>query len=217
MILGAMQPYFIPHKSYFDLVQESDLFVVMDTLPISNRKWVKGNFFTLENRRQWFSIPLRRHEDYLPINLVEVHDSFSKNRVMDRFDQSKHKHPNWSIWKPVLEEYLNFQDGLLVSGLISGFDAFMQAASLKTEWYSYSELDLEKCADRSVRIASLCRALGATTYLNNESGVHLYDERVFDEFGVELKSFTSKERLGPNYPEVSLSYLEKFVGGDTRL
>lgn len=211
-ILAAMQPYFIPHLPYFELANSSNVFVLMDNFPVAKRRWVKSNFFYLEGAVRRVSIPLVKHSDSAPIGELEVHSEFSASGLIRRFDESKRKQEGWREIRPTLEAYLDFPNASYIHGLQKGFVALAKATGVRAKIVKYSELQLPESFDRNLRLIELCRHFDANTYLNNASGIDLYDGVLFGDHGILLKPFNSELQFIPD-SERPLSFLEYATDG----
>lgn len=198
MRLAAMQPYFFPHRHYFELIAESDIFVFMDSLPVSKRPWIKRNFFLLEGEVRRVSIPLQKHSYRDPINSLSIHPGFQPDSLVSRFDHSKDGQPSWNLLRNILKSSLALGAGQFSRGLTDSIVEFSSFLGLKTQFVKLSDLSIPSVPNRSERILAICDALNASSYLNNESGMDLYDRSAFVNSGVRLFSLDQEPDIEPS-------------------
>lgn len=184
-----MQPYFLPHRHYFELIDSVDVFVLMDELPVSKRKWVKRNNFTLEGRLQGVSIPLVKHSDNDLISSLSIHPEFSRASLIRRFQMSRGKDPGWESLSPVLDRALRIGERQFSQGLIDSVVELSHRLGIHTRFIRQSEMRISQVRNASERILGICSDLGATSYVNNQSGLHIYNNELFKSSGILLKSF----------------------------
>lgn len=202
IVLAVMQPYFLPNQNYFRLIGAAHKFVILDNVSISKRKWIKSNFFNLEGRRQLVTVPLSKHSDQDLIKDVNVHPDFDYVKLMKRFEQSYKSSPRWKHYREELEKC--FQMGRSISELNECLiRKIVRLQNYQTEILKASELGVAKPATKSERLIQLCHAVGADTYINNESGIWQYDSDEFYRAGIKLSSF--KQDVGPL---TNVSYLD---------
>lgn len=58
MILGIMQPYFLPYIGYFQLMKAVDRYVIYDDVNYIKGGWINRNNLLVNGRKQLFTIAL---------------------------------------------------------------------------------------------------------------------------------------------------------------
>ncbi len=74
MTCAIMQPTFFPWLGYFDLIDQSDCFVIYDDVQLVKRSWQVRNRIKTSNGELFLTIPIKKtkHRDDLNINQAEI-------------------------------------------------------------------------------------------------------------------------------------------------
>ena len=82
MILGIMQPYFMPYIGYFSLIKASDKWIVFDTPQFIRKGWVNRNR-VLKNNGDWkyINLQVEKASQKTPINQILIKED---NDLVDK-------------------------------------------------------------------------------------------------------------------------------------
>ena len=58
--LSAHQPYFFPYLPYFQLINNADIFVLLDDVSLSNKKYVTSNIIKTNNQNIRINLPIQK-------------------------------------------------------------------------------------------------------------------------------------------------------------
>jgi len=196
MIVAIMQPYFFPYIGYFQLMKAADMFVLYDDVQYVKRGWINRNKIALNGRAAWLTLPVLRDEVTTAINQrYYCPDSNGLEQVRNRIDAAYGKNAAYMTIAP------------LVFGLIAHHDANVARYNanllielgrlFKTDctFAFSSQIEKPDGLKGEAKVIELCRALGATHYINPIGGLELYDPASFHKAGLEL-SFL-KTRVPP--------------------
>ena len=75
------QPTFLPWIGYFDLIDQSDLFVILDDAKFEKQSWQQRNQFKTQNGFELFSIPVLSNNEGL-INEILI---FNSKKITNKF------------------------------------------------------------------------------------------------------------------------------------
>ena len=188
MILAVMQPYFLPHPGYFQLLAAADKFVVFDDVAFITRGWINRNRILLNGCEQRFTIPLQRASQNRLIREIElVADRPWRDDLLKTFWQAYRRAPHFEEFFPVLRAIVACEETNLAAYLLHGLRQIsgylgLQAEIIPTSYvYRNGELKGEE------RILDICRRETADTYLNAIGGTELYTASKFAERGIELR------------------------------
>ncbi|MHA7865681.1 WbqC family protein [Flagellimonas marinaquae] len=71
-----MQPYFFPYLGYFVLINQVDLFVLLDTVQFMRHKWIERNQILKANGEPlYIKVPLVKHR-----RNTNIEDIFIRNK-----------------------------------------------------------------------------------------------------------------------------------------
>lgn len=188
MKLAIMQPYLFPYLGYFQLLNAVDRFVLLDDAAHIRRGWVNRNALAGRDARQPFVFPVAYAPRDAAILDVRLHEPEQAAR---RFMRTlAHLYGQAPFYGPVSE---------LISGILSGgeerlalvirhsLERIAAYLGIATPIVSAAERHGEIRSRGARRILDICRAEGATTYLNPEGGTELYDPAPFAEAGIALR------------------------------
>jgi hypothetical protein len=201
MNLGVMQPYFFPYLGYFQLIHAVDAFVFYDDVAFRKQGWINRNRILVAGVPRYFSVPVHGASSTVAIN----------ETLVDRAQL-----PRWRrrFLRTLAETYASSRQLRSVLELVA---AALEAESpdvgslaqrsvrlcceylgLDTRLLASSRSFPAAGAVGAARILEICRASGASTYVNPPGGRQLYDRATFARHGVALRFLAP--RLDP-YPQ----------------
>ena len=203
MIVAAHQPAFLPWLGYLDKLARADLFVVMDDLQYEAQNFQNRNRLKLAAGPHWITVPLvhgsqtdrildkridntgrggRHHWQYRTWRTLEVH--YGKAACWDRY-------------APALEDVFVRRWDLLVELDLHLLDLARNWLGITGPIVRASSLGLTGA--KTDRIISMCRAVGARTYLSGRGGSAGYlDTDALDRAGIAT---VWQEFRHPMYPQ----------------
>ena len=194
-----MQPTYLPWLGYFDLVDQSDVFVFLDNVQFEKQSWQQRNRIKTAQGPAWLTVPVL-HSFGQIIRDVTIRDS------------ANYRHKHWmsilsnysrgAAWKAVgdlfKESYERPWEKLaeLDIHLITTMAAVM---GLETRFVRASEMPAPE-GRKADMLVDMCRHLGADTYLSPMGARdYLADDAAFRAAGMRLE-FHAYEH--PTYPQL---------------
>jgi hypothetical protein len=194
-----MQPYFLPYLGYFQLLAAVDLFVVYDDVAFIPRGWIHRNRILLDGAPHRFTLPLAAaSQNRLILEIERADDPRLAAKLLRTLEAAYRDAPHFAETMPWVESVLANPERRLVPFLEGALAAVAGVLGVDTPMRRASELAIDPEVRGSDRILALCRALGASRYLNAIGGRELYDAATFAAAGVELSFLEPK--LSP-YPQ----------------
>ncbi len=186
-----MQPYFFPYLGHFALIAHVDQWVVFDISQYTPKSWMTRNR-VLHPKSGWLYVnaPLQQSSISLKTHQVQL-DSIDRTRasLLGKLSHYRGKAP---FYQPVIEIVEQAFDGLeepsLVRMNVKALEAVCGYLKIPFNYSICSELslDLASVDNPGGWAPEICRQLGATSYLNPESGRALFDPQEFSDSGIEL-------------------------------
>lgn len=178
MIVGAHQPHFLPWLGYLDKLAKSDLFVVMDDLQFEKENFQNRQRLKLADGPHWLTIPLHRgkQSDRICDKQIDNTGRGGRHHWQHRMWRTLEIHygsaPHWERYAPALEDVFARRWDLLV-------DLDLHMLDLARKWLGITKpivrsSSLELSGQKTDRIAAMCRAVGAKTYLTGRGGSQSY-------------------------------------------
>ncbi len=195
MKIAIMQPYFCAYIGYYQLINSVDKFVICDDMQYTKRGWFNRNRILDNGTDRVFSIPIKKDNNYLNVNLRYLADNSIKERIrILRQIQSLYKKApffsqNYTLVRRLfMQEINNLFDFLHFSvvELCSSFD-------IKTQIILSSSLDIDPKLKSQDRVLETCKILDTDIYINSIGGKELYDKEEFKREGIDLKFIKSKK------------------------
>ena len=184
MIVGIHQPQYLPWLGYFDKIDRSDVFVILDNVQYKKNEWQNRNRIKTAQRWQWITVPVLYHFPQR-INEVKVANGESWNRKhLNTLLTNYHKAHYFHEYLPFFEDAYAHTWEYLADVNIHLIKYFIDAIGIKTELVLASQLRLRE--DPTERLIDICKAVGADTYLSGRDGDKYMDLSKFWAEGIDV-------------------------------
>ena len=197
--VAIMQPTYLPWSGYFGLMQSVDVFVLLDSVQFARRSWQQRNQIKTADGAQWLSVPVQsKGKRYQLIGEVEL-DKSSGFAATHRcsIEMSYAKTPHFNQYAETLLPLLDNESPLLADLTMGLILQLKGQLGITTRVLRSSELD--GSGAKAELLASLCKQLGATTYVSPPSSKDYLDESdSFNVLGVQVQYFEFKH---PEYAQ----------------
>ena len=188
MKIAINQPTYLPWVGYFDLIDQVDLFVVLDNVQFVKQSWQQRNRIRTGNGLQWLTVPVvfRGRLGQL-IKDVEIRDPEFVRDHIRAIELAYRRSPFFAQYFPSFCERLEeLREGLLLdlnSGLISWA---LEILKIKTPLVRASCLGVG--GKRTELLANVCEAVGATEYFSPLGSAEylLAEQDVLRRLGVDI-------------------------------
>lgn len=189
--VAIMQPYFFPYIGYFQLIAAADLFVVYDNIKYTKKGWINRNRMLLNGTDAMFSLPLKKDSDSLDVVQRELATDFNRDKLLNQLKCAYQSAPYFSATFPLIEKIIRHQDTNLFRFLHHAIVNICAHLGIETEIRISSEIAIDHGLKSQDKVLALCKAVGATTYINAIGGIELYSKEVFLSSGIELRFIRS--------------------------
>jgi hypothetical protein len=188
MLIAIMQPTYLPWIGYFDLIDQTEVFVFLDSVQFERRSWQQRNRLKIQGVLQWLTVPvLRSDRSTEVINGMEIMRSelFPQKhiRTIERnYRRAMYFDKYFSSLKAILEV-----DENKLSNLNQRLIHWMaEMIGIQTNFKCSS--DLQAQGSRSELLANICLRLGVSTYLSplGSAGYILETPEIFDRQGIKV-------------------------------
>ena len=195
MKVAVMQPYLFPYLGYFQLINAVDRFVLLDDANYIKKGWVNRNRILVNGEPHTFTVPLSSVSQNRKICDLQLSDGQkSLQKLLKTIGSAYAKAPYYRRIEPMLRCLLDFADEGLTTLISESLRVFTDYLRIDTE-IQIASVTYENVGLRGQRrILDICSRAGATVYVNNISGQHLYDSALFELCDTQLKFLT------PNIP-----------------
>lgn len=195
MIVSIMQPYYVPYIGYWELIKKSDFFVLYDDAQFMKGGWINRNKLEVTGVAKYITIPLKNQSPNKLINEIEMAVDFSKY-----MDQLFAKIKNYYYKAEYFDELTKFislshdiDNPLFISKFLEyNISKTLEILGIETPILKSSELTYDHDGTAEQKVKSICKIIGAHTYMNPIGGKHLYNKNHFNDDGLNLIFHESK-------------------------
>jgi hypothetical protein len=192
MKVAIMQPYFFPYVGYFQLIAAVDVFIVYDNIQYTKNGWINRNRIVRDSEAVMFSLPLKRASDYLDVRDRELAAEFKRDKLLNQIRGAYQRAPHFARVFPLIEGIVRYDENNLFRFLHHSICAVCGFLRIGTEIRISSDIAIDHALKKQNKVIELCRAVGASTYVNASGGVDLYSREDFQSQGMDLKFIRSK-------------------------
>lgn len=206
MRVAIHQPQYFPWPPYVHKVLSADIFVYLDSVQFSKNGVQNRNQIKTAQGPLWLTIPVRNHLGQL-LKDTKVAEPGATRKHWKTIKTSYARTPGFARWQGELEHLLDRDTEFLLESAIDSTEWMLSKLNVRTERIKASELD-GLAGEASKLVASICRALRATSYLTGTGALAYLDDRDFAEIGCEVvvqqwKPFTHEQVNGDFVPDLS--------------
>lgn len=219
--VGIMQPYLFPYIGYWQLINAVDEFVVLDDVNFIVRGWINRNNMLLNGNRHLFTFPVKNLSQNMLISEAEFGFAEKETKkFLSTVTAAYKKAPHYNEIFPVLEQILGYQNRNVPDFIVNSFSALLGYLGVKKNILRSSQIRKDGSLTGENRILALCKALGATVYINPIGGTELYHRQIFKENNLELfflqtLEFSYKQFGNEFIPNLSIIDVLMFNSADT--
>lgn len=191
MMLGIMQPYFFPYLGYFNVINQTDHWLVFDVVQYTPRRWINRNRI-LHPGGDWsyINVPLQKFSYGSLISEIFVKDgSAACQRILGQLSHYQGKAPNYrAVTELVREVFSSPTSEGLVDLLVRSMRAICAYLSIPFNYEICSEmgLDLKGIEHPGQWALEISSQLGAQHYINPPAGRDIFSEEAFSQRGIGL-------------------------------
>ena len=198
--VAIMQPTYLPWSGYFDLMDQCDLFVFLDTVQFDKRSWQQRNRVKTDRGELYLTVPVLskgRFEQRIAEAEIDASRHFEDTHVRTvdmAYAKAPHATPYLSQWAAVMRA----GHGRLADLNIALIEWLRDAAGIPTKTLRASTLDVS--GKRVELLVEICKAVGADHYLS-PAGARAYIEEN-DLFGVNGIELSYQAYSAPRYRQL---------------
>jgi len=208
MRVAIMQPTWLPWMGYFDLIDQVDQFVFLDTVQFSKQSWHCRNRIKTSQGSKWISLPVSaRFREGTSLDTAIVHPE----RRMRKFAKTLHQEYSgahaFNSEFPALEKHLSsIANGACLADVNIAFIHFaMERLGITTK--TARAQSLPKFDGRVTRLIEICRLYSADTYVSAPGSadyIGLDGIKCFEEAGINV---VFQRYDHPIYPQCGSGFL----------
>lgn len=188
MILTAHQPTYLPWLGLFEKIAQADSFCVFDAVQAERRGWTTRNSIKTDQGPLMLSVPVAS-KDHFEKRICEVEIMVGNwtRKHMRSIELAYKKAPyfeqHFAGVGAILDLYAD--GGLLVDLNMDLLRYFLRALGIQVPLVRASDFSFD--GEKSALVLSMCKTLGATSYIFGGEGENYADVEAFARAGIECR------------------------------
>ncbi len=203
MLLVAMQPTYLPWMGYFDLIDQCELFVFLDSLQFEKQSWQQRNRIKTHQGPLWLTLPVHQALGQSVLDVRLTGNSGWRRKHWTSLEMSYRQAPFWPMYSEQLREiYAREWDSLaelnihiieVLCAMLGIVGRFVRSSSLKVD------------GRKAELLVNLCNLLGAGAYLSPAGSFsYLQNDTLFEQSG---RSVVFQDYAHPRYSQLHGPFL----------
>ena len=188
MVIGILQPGYLPWLGFFEQLHKSDVFVIYDDVQYDKEGWRNRNRIKTANGIQWLTVPVLLKGSNSPMILdvrIDNRTNWQKKHLA-AIRQSYSKAPCFKEYIGMFEEaYGRVWERLVEIDIYFIHELAKYLGINHKKIVRSSTLDLR--GGRIERLIKICERFGADVFYEGASGKNYIDERDFLAKGVSVE------------------------------
>ena len=187
-----MQPYFFPYLGYFELIANTDQWVVFDVVQYNRRSWMNRNRIQHPQQGwQYINVPVQHAPHGTLISAIQLQDKAAAcDRILAQLvHYQKHAPYYRRVARLVQDTFAHTDDNSLCALNIASLTTVCDYLEIPFNWQRCSALGLaldgvEHAGQWALQIA---KQRDASEYLNPPGGRELFVPAEWDAAGIRLR------------------------------
>jgi len=181
------QPQFMPWLPYFQKIEQSDVFIFLDTVDYQKNGLQNRNKIKTPNGEQWLTVPVLAKLGQ-KIKDVEIDNTQKwKKKHLNALTQNYSKAKHFNLLSETVDSFYNNNWENLSELNINFTTSMLEKLEISTKILKSS--DLHSQGSSSDLILNLCKELGATKYLTGSGAENYLKFGDFKEEGIDIEYF----------------------------
>lgn len=189
MKISIAQPTYLPWLGYFDLMDQVDMFVLLDSVQFEKQSWQQRNRIKTPTGLQWLTVPvIFRGRSGQRIDEVEIRDPEFALKHLRTIELNYRRTPYFDEYFPAVERiFRDYKNALLVDMNIQFLEWMRKIFGITTPLKRSSSMQLE--GKRSELLVNICRSCQANVYISplGSSVYLLNDLSRFNDGGIDVR------------------------------
>ena len=196
MNVAMMQPAFMPWQGFFELIYQSDIFILLDDFQFSVQSYHQRNrLFVSKEKVDWYSVPIQTSTSFKsPLNQTKTNEMiFWRRKMWKRIKYNYSKAPFYTKIAPHIEKWLLSSVESLAAHNIDFIILVCDLLDIQRDFRFSSQCPSK--LRRSERVLELLRWCHATSYYcAHGSFLYMLEDGVFpiSDINVLFQDFQSK-------------------------
>jgi hypothetical protein len=184
MRVAIHQPMYLPYPGFFHKLSMADAFVIMDDVQYDKR-FTNRNTILVPQGPLWISVPIDKSGKFQENRLIKINNSIDWRA--DHLRKLRNSYVN----APFFHLYEKYLQGVYSRDWEFLFDLDFELVKAAAAWLGIKipmlrESELKVTGTSTERLISVCKAVGADTYISGSGGRNYMDEGAFTKNGLSV-------------------------------
>ncbi|MGD8255415.1 MAG: WbqC family protein [Syntrophobacterales bacterium] len=196
-VVAIHQPQFLPWLGYFNKLDRSDVFCLLDTVQYKKNEFQNRNRIKTADGWQWLTVPVTYR---FPQRIREVGVNQTVNwqrKHLQALRSNYSKAPFFESYYASFEEFCHQPYEMIVDVNVASIELLMQLLGLERKLVLASSLQVDT-EDPTLRLVQICQTLGGAAYLSGKDGAKYMDVDMFASHEIDVLFQDFKH---PQYPQ----------------
>src|SRR5512133_1963212 len=185
MIVFVHQPEYIPWLGFFDKLARCDTYVIYDDAQYQHGGFHNRNRIRTPQGWEWLTVPIS-HGHPQTIKDVRIAGNQWKKKQIERIIQCYEKTPYFKEYYPIIKDTISSNHELLIGLDLHFIKTIAEELGIKVTMMRSSEFPYAG-TEKNQKLISMCKFLGADTYLCGSGGKCYVDETLFTQAKVNVQ------------------------------
>jgi len=188
MMAFIHQPGYLPWLGFFDKLARCDKFVVYDDVQFAKGEFNNRNRIRTEDGWRWLTVPVVHNHTQMIKDILISGDRWSDNHIKN-ITHNYRNAPYFKDFMPGIEQAISASSDRepLIELDMRLTEVLAEILGIKVKVVRSSEFTYHQEGEgKNEKIVSMCKHVGADTYLSGQGGKGYIDESVFSKAGVKV-------------------------------
>ncbi len=188
MVVGILQPGYLPWLGFFEQMYRSDIFVIYDDVQYNKHGWRNRNRIKTANGVQWLTVPvLVKFKEYPLIYAVRIDNNMNwRKKHLLSIKQNYSRAPFYKEYIDVFEDAYSREWEYLIDIDMYFIVKLAECLGMNNKKIVRpSTLNVE--GDRIQRLIDICKIFKADTFYEGAAGRNYIDESYFTEHEIKVE------------------------------
>ena len=187
MVVAIHQPEHLPWLGFFDKAINADLLVLLDYVQYRKNYFQNRNKVRTKDGWAWITLPVKQPL-MAPIDAIRIDlHSHLRRRYLSIIQTHYRQAPFWEAYFPAIRQIIGSEQDKLVDINCELIRFAFGLLGIKTPIAIASKLGVQKERGGTDVNLSICKFVGAKTYLSGVSGKEYLDCQRFTENGIQVR------------------------------
>jgi hypothetical protein len=188
MVIGILQPGYLPWLGFFEQMYKSDVFVIYDDVQYDKEGWRNRNRIKSSNGIQWLTVPVMFKLSEAPlITEVKIDNKGNwRKKHLASIRQNYAKAPFFKDYIGLFEEAYAREWDYLIDLDLFFIRELARCLGMGDKVIHRSSI-LNPQGGKIERLINLCKHFGADTFYEGKSGQNYIDDTDFLTHGINVK------------------------------